>query len=264
MRAAPLPLGDRHPAQHVAVEVDRAALVAGHRDGLLDGAEHAGALVGGDQAHAGEAAPPEPGEELLPGVGGLRVALRALDDLPLAGEVDAYGDQDGHVLVRAAPAALEVDAVDEQVGVVAVERAGPPGLDGGERPLVEVGDGAGGDRGSPQDLGHVLDAPGGDPGQVHLDDRLLDARLAPAVALDHGGLEGRAAQLGDPELDLSAGRDQLPLVVPAAVGLAARRFLVAPGADELGRLLVEQRVYGVLDGLPHQIPDVPAQRLLVD
>lgn len=69
------------------------------------------------------------------------------------------------------------------------------------------------------------------------------------VALDHGGLEGRAAQLGDPELDLSAGRDQLPLVVPAAVGLAARRLLVAPGADELGRLLVEQRVYGVLDGL---------------
>lgn len=36
--------------------------------------------------------------------------------------------------------------------------------------------------------------------------RLLDVRLAPAVALDHGGLEGRAAQLGDPELDLSAGR----------------------------------------------------------
>lgn len=36
--------------------------------------------------------------------------------------------------------------------------------------------------------------------------RLLDVRLAPAVALDHGGLEGCAAQLGDPELDLSAGR----------------------------------------------------------
>lgn len=45
--------------------------------------------------------------------------------------------------------------------------------------------------------------------------------------------------------------------MPAVVGLAARRPLVAPGADELGRLLVERRVYGVLDGLPYQIPDAP-------
>lgn len=84
------------------------------------------------------------------------------------------------------------------------------------------------------------------------------------AAPDYGGLEGRAVQLEDLELDLSGGRDQPSLVVPAAVGLVACRPLVAPGADELGRLLVEHRVYGVLDGLPHQIPDVPAQRLLVD
>lgn len=50
----------------------------------------------------------------------------------------------------------------------------------------------------------------------------------------------------------------------AAVGLPARRPLVAPSPDELGRLLVEQRVERLLDGLPHQILYVLAQRLLVD
>lgn len=50
----------------------------------------------------------------------------------------------------------------------------------------------------------------------------------------------------------------------AAVGLPARRPLVAPGPDEPGRLLVEQRVERLLDGLPHQILHVVAQRLLVD
>lgn len=112
---------------------------------------------------------PEPGGELAPRVRGLRVALGAADDLPLAGGAGADGDQQGHVLAGAAPAALEVDAVDEEVG--------------GSRPRV-----------------------GGSSRHVSTG-RLLDARLAPAVALDHGGLEGRAAQLGDPELDLSAGRD---------------------------------------------------------
>lgn len=107
----------------------------------------------------------------------------------------------------------------------------------------------GGDGGSPQDFGHVLDTPGRDAGQARFDDCLLDAGLAPAVALDHGGLEGRAAQLGDPELDLSAGHDQLSLVVPAAVGFAARCPPVALGADEPRRLLVGQRVYGAPDGL---------------
>ena len=58
--------------------------------------------------------------------------------------------------------------------------------------------------------------------------------------------------------------EELSGVVAAAVGLPARRPLVAPSPDELGRLLVEQRVERLLDGLPHQILYVLAQRLLVD
>lgn len=74
----------------------------------------------------------------------------------------------------------------------------------------------------------------------------------------------RPAELRHAELDFSDARDEPPRVVAAAVGLPARRPLVAPGPEELGRLLVEQRVGRLLDGLPHQILHVVAQRLLVD
>ena len=50
----------------------------------------------------------------------------------------------------------------------------------------------------------------------------------------------------------------------AAVGLPARRPLVALGPDKPGRLLIEQRVERLLVGFPHQILYVLAQRLLVD
>lgn len=107
------------------------------------------ALIAGDEPHAGEPAPPEPGEELAPGLRGLGVPLGAVDDLPVAGGVDADGDQHGHVVAGSSPAALEVDAVDEDVGAAALERPLPPCLDGREGPLVEVGDGAGGHRRPP-------------------------------------------------------------------------------------------------------------------
>lgn len=100
--------------------------------------------------------------------------------------------------------------------------------------------------------------------ESNLDNGLLDRGLAPAVALDDGRLEGRPAELRHAELDFPGARDEPPRVVAAAVGLPARRPLVALGPDELGRLLVEQCVERLLDGLPHQILYVVAQRLLVD
>lgn len=121
-----------------------------------------------------------------------------------------------------------MDAVDKDVGVTAVER-----------PLVGVGDGAGGHRRSPQGIGDVLDPPGGDARQVHLGDGLLDRGLAPAVSLDDGRLEGRPAELRHAWLDFPGARGEPPRVMAAAVGLPSRRPLVAPGPDQLRRLLVE-------------------------
>lgn len=54
----------------------------------------------------------------------------------------------------------------------------------------------------PEEFGDVLDSPGRDAHEAHLDDGLLDRSLAPAIALDNGRLEGRAAQLRNVELDL--------------------------------------------------------------
>lgn len=64
--------------------------------------------------------------------------------------------------------------------------------------------------------------------------------------LDPPGRDAHEVQLDDGLLD----RGQAPTV--------------APGPDELRRLLVEQRVERLLDGLPHQIIYVLAQRFFVD
>ena len=97
---------------------------------------------------------------------------------------------------RPRPAALQAYAVDAGVGVGAPGRAVPPLPGRGERLSVEVGDGRRRDAGPPEDPEDVLDPPGRDPGEVHPDHRLLDAGLAPAVALDGRRREARALELG--------------------------------------------------------------------
>lgn len=74
----------------------------------------------------------------------------------------------------------------------------------------------------------------------------------------------RPAELRRTEIDFPGTCDEPSRVVAAVVGILARCPLVALGPDELGRLLVEQRVECLLDGLPHQVLYVIAQRLLVD
>ena len=259
----PAPAG-RHLGQHVAVEVDRAALVHRLGEDLGERPEHAGGLVARDQPHAAQAPLAQRQQELPPAVGALRVALGAPYDLAVPVGVDADRDQHRHALVGASPVLLEVGAVDVDVGARAGERPRPPRLDGGERLLVEVRDGALGHRRAPQNLAHVLDAPGRDAGQVHLHHGLLDAGLAPPVPLDDLRGEGRAAQLGDVQLHLAGADDQPPLVVAAAIRLPLVGALVAPCVHQLVGLLVEQRVDGLLDGAQHQLPDVSLYGLVVE
>src|SRR5262249_39907165 len=63
--------------------------------------------------------------------------------------------------------------------------------------LVQVADCAGADPQPLQRLGNVLYSAGGHAGQVHLDQGILDRRLAPAVTLDDGRREGQVAHLGN-------------------------------------------------------------------
>lgn len=111
------PPGLRRLGLDVSVEVYGAALVGCVREHLGDAAHHAGGLVPGEHAHAAQAARAEPREELPPALRGLGEALRGPDGLAAPLPVDADIHHHRHVLVRAAPRVLEVDAVDVDVGV---------------------------------------------------------------------------------------------------------------------------------------------------
>lgn len=215
-RGAP---GLRHAGEHVAVEVHGAAPVGGIGEHLRDRADHARRLVPDDHPHAAQPAGPQPGQEVPPALRRLREALCGADDLAAAVLLDADGDHGGDVLAGASPAALQVYPVDVDAWVGALERAVPPLLDRGERLLVQVGDGRGGDARPPEDLGCVLDPPGRDPGEAHLEHRLLDGGLPPAAALDDRRREAWPLELGHADRYLVRARRQAAVVVAGAVSL---------------------------------------------
>ncbi len=116
----PLRFGDLR--QRVAVEMHRAALVFGLGEDLGDRAAHAGGLVADDRANAAQAARSQPRQEIAPAFRRLGEALGAADHLAVTVVVHADGYRDGDVLVGAASAALQVDAVDIDVRVLAFQR----------------------------------------------------------------------------------------------------------------------------------------------
>lgn len=75
---------------------------------------------------------------------------------------------------------------------------------------------------------------------------------------------GCPAELRRAEIDFPDALVEPSRVLAAVVGIPACCPLVALGPDELGRLLFGRRVECLLDGLPHQILHVVAQRILVD
>ena len=89
-------------------------------------------------------------------------------------------------------------AIHEHIRPVALQRPLPPPVDVPVHPLELVGQGLRRHARPPQQPADVIDPPGGDTRQIHLDQRLLDTLLTPAVALDDGGLEKRALELGHP------------------------------------------------------------------
>ena len=238
-----LRFGDR--GNDVAVEVHGAALVFGLREHLGDRADHAGGLVAGERANAAQPARFQPRQEIALALGRLGEALGAPDHLAIAVLVHADGDHDGDVLVGAAPAALQVDAVDVDVRVFASQRPAPPLVDRFERLVVEIGDRAGGNARAPQDLADVLDAPRRHAGQVHLDDGLLDRRLAPFVALNDRRGEAHALELGHLERDLARRRGEPALVVPGADGSVSR---LVEWCDWIG--------YGVISSMIERVAQV--------
>ena len=179
---------------------------------------------------------PPRSDELLPTVPVLLHALGHADDLPAPLLVDADGDEDADVLHVPAPGALVPHAVHEHVRALALQWPRAPRVDVPVHLLELVGERLRGHPLSPQQLADVVDPPGAHAGQVHVDQRLLDALLAPAVAFDHGRLEDRALQLGDPEPEFAGLGGQAPFVVAGPVRPSSVASLVSRGVGDLVRL----------------------------
>ena len=130
--------------------------------------------------------------------------------------------------------------------MLALDRPVAPGLDRPVDLLVQVRHRRWRHPRAPQRLGDVLDPAHRDPGQIHLDQGLLDRALAPPVTLDDRRLERLRPQLRYPQLDLAGLGLQLALVMAGsgiAPGLAA---LVALRIAQPIRLGIQQRVQRLL------------------
>ena len=102
------------------------------------------------------------------------------------------------------------------------------------------------------------------PGEVHLDQRLLDRALPPPVALDDRRLEGLPPQLRHLQADLAGPGLQRSFVAASPRVLPRLAALVASGAAQPVRLGVEHGVQRLLDRpadhLAEVIPDPTPRR----
>ena len=97
------------------------------------------------------------------------------DDFAVTVLVDRNSSKDGYVLELAAPAALEIDAIDKDIRIlVSWKWTVAPSLDVSIRFLVEVADGTRQNSGSPERFGDILNTAHGNASQVHFDERFLD------------------------------------------------------------------------------------------
>ena len=248
------------PGEHVAHEVDRAPLVSRVRQHRVHRGHQPGAPVAHHEPHAPETAFDQAPDELLPAGPVLLHALRDPDDLPMARVVHADRDQHAHVLDRPAPRALVPHAVHEQVRVRTLQRPVAPFVDLRVHPLELVRERLRGHPLAPQQAADVVDLTGRNAGQVHVDQRLLDALLTTPVSFDHRRLEQRALELRDLEGHGPGLHGQVTLVMTHSVGLPVPGALVAGGARDLVRLRVQQ----LLDLLRHQPVESRLEHVLID
>ncbi len=136
----------------------------------------------------------------------------------------------------------------------------PPGLDLPVHLLVQLADRGGGDAGAPQGFRDVFHPPDANPGQVHLDQSLLDTGFPALVTFDDLRLKGQGPQAGYLQGDLPCLGLQLPAVAARTNVHPSRVPLVPFGPAKLVGLLVQVLVQDLLHRGLHQpiqlIPDL--------
>src|SRR5215467_11951851 len=220
--------------------------------------------IRGDQPDTLQPAFLEMLEELAPATPVLLRPLANAENLPIAALVHADCNQERDVAYLAGPAALEHDAIEINIWVLALDRTIAPRLHRPVDLLVQVRHRRGRHPRPPQCLRDVLDPAHRHPGQIHLDQRLLHRALAPPIALDDSRLERLLAQLRYPQPYLASLGLQAALVV-ASAGIATRLAALIPLRIAQPICLgIEQGVQRFLHGPPHHPVEVALDPLIVN
>ena len=233
-----------HHRQHVAHEVHPAALPGGADQHRGDGGLQPGVGIGDDQLGPAQAAGLQRAQERGPKRAVLAVADVEPEDFTATVGGDAGGDHDRLGDHPAVDPGLAVGGVEEHIGVG----------DLGQGPVAECADLLVEVRADPGDLGlgdpgvstqcldQVIDLAGRDAVQVglhhHREQRLVD----PAPALEQRGEERPAAELGDPQLQISRGRGQGPWSASVALSGPLIGAFPGPSTNHAGQLGVDQRL----------------------
>jgi hypothetical protein len=107
-------------------------------------------------------------------------------DLPETLGIDGTCHEQGDIANLARPAALHDNPIEVQIGMLARDGTVPPDIDLGVDLLVQVRDRGRAHPDPPKGFGDILHTPDRYTGQVHLDQRFLDRRLAASVTLNDG------------------------------------------------------------------------------
>ena len=144
-------------------------------------------------------------------------------------------------------------AVHEHIRPLALQWAFAPRIDLGVHLPEFVAQCLGGYAVVPQKPAGVVHAAGGDTGQVHVDQRLLDALFPAAVSFDDRGLEDRALQFRHLQFELADLGRQPAFVVTGAKRLPTGLVLVSAGVGDLLDPGLDQ---GIEPGLEHGVVEL--------
>lgn len=245
-RHRPMALGGRQGAD-VALEVDGAALPAGARQALGDGAHEARVGVADDEADAREPALAQAAQEAEPARVGLGVDRRDAEHAAHAVGADADRGDDGRGPRAALPPALDVSGVEEQVRHLDSAQAA-------RRQLADLGverSAHGADLVLREPLySHLAGDPLHLPRRHAVGPRLRDGHrpVGARVALDHSlGEVGPGPQLGYAQGDVADGGGQ----TAPPVAVARVRSVLAQHVRLRVHHLVHHRLEQGLGELPH-------------
>jgi hypothetical protein len=214
--------------------------------------------VGHDEPHPRQAARPQGAQEARPEGAVLGVAHVEPEDLALAARGHPRGHDDGLGDDRRPVVGLDVGGVEEEVGEGdVVEGPLPEAADHAVELAADAGHLALADAGLDAEGGHeVVDLACRDAVDVGLHDDRPEGLVDAPAGLEEGREEAALAQLGDAQLDVPGLRGEQAGARAVAVGGAGLAPLIAPRADGLAGLQIDEPLGHQEEGLADEVQAV--------